>query len=154
MRRLIGHAFRLGPAGVRRWLLGGSWIVEAVALWDALRRTEVRHIHAHLGGTAPAVAMLAAEFGNVAAPDAARRWTWSFTVHGPDEFADVVRERLSAKIEAASFVVAISDFGRSQLMSLVDESQWSKLHVVHCGVDPDVFAPSTAARRRRVQTAS
>jgi colanic acid/amylovoran biosynthesis glycosyltransferase len=138
---LIGHALRLGPPGVRRLLLGGSWIVEAVSLWDALRRTGIRHIHAHLNGTAPTVAMLAAELGNVAEPDSARRWTWSFTVHGPSEFADVVRERLRAKIEAASFVVAISDFARSQLMSLVDESRWSKLHVVHCGVDPNVFVP-------------
>ncbi len=143
---LVAHALRLGPPGARRLLLGGSWIVEAVALWDALRRTGVRHIHAHLGGTAPTVAMLAAELGNAVAPDDRSRWTWSFTVHGPDEFADVVRERLQAKIEGASFVVAISDFARSQLMSLVDESEWSKLHVVHCGVDTAVFAPVNGAR--------
>ena len=136
---LSRHAVRLGPPGARRWLLAASWILEAQLLWDALRRTKIRHIHAHLGGTAPTVAMLAAELGNAAAPG--ERWTWSATVHGPDEFADVVRERLREKVEAASFVVAVSDFARSQLMSLVDESLWSKLHVVHCGVDPDVYTP-------------
>ena len=146
---LVGHALALGPAGLRRLLLAGSWIVEAVALWDSLRSTGVRHIHAHFGGTAPTVAMLAAELGNSAEPDAAVPWTWSFSVHGSDEFADVVRERLRAKIEAASFVVAISDFTRSQLMSLVDESHWSKLHVVHCGVDPAVFAPAEGSRMPR-----
>lgn len=137
---LLEHALSLGPPGARRLLLGASWVVEAVSLWDALRRTDVRHVHAHLGGTAPAVAMLTADLGNAEGDEP---WTWSFTVHGPDEFADVVRERLRAKIEAASFVVAISDYTRSQLLALVDESNWSKVHVVHCGIDPDVFAPST-----------
>lgn len=141
--KLVERAVSLGPPGARRLLLGGSWIVEAVSLWDTLRRTDVRHVHAHLGGTAPAVAMLAAELGNAHGDGL---WTWSFTVHGPDEFADVARERLRTKIEAASFVVAISDFTRSQLLALVDERNWSKVHVVHCGVDRDVFTPSSNGR--------
>jgi len=139
---LFVDAMRLGPPGLRRPLLGGSWILEAAALWDGLRPTAVRHIHAHLGGTAPAVAMLAAALGNAVEPGA---WSWSLTVHGPDELAYADRERLAEKVEAASFAVAISDFTRSQLMSLVDERHWDKLRVVHCGVDPAVYAP--AARR-------
>ena len=140
--RLVADAMRLGPPGIRRPLLGGSWILEAAGLWDALRPTDVRHIHAHLGGTAPAVAMLAAALGNAFDPGA---WTWSLTVHGPDELARADSERLAEKVEAASFVVAISDFTRSQLMSLVDEPHWAKLRVVHCGVDPAVYAPAARA---------
>jgi glycosyltransferase involved in cell wall biosynthesis len=139
---LVADAMRLGPPGVRRPLLGGSWIVEAAALWDALRPSGVRHIHAHLGGTAPAVALLATALGNAVEPGA---WTWSLTVHGPDELAHAEQERLAEKVEAASFAVAISDFTRSQLMSLVDERHWSKLRVVHCGVDPAVYTPATRA---------
>jgi colanic acid/amylovoran biosynthesis glycosyltransferase len=137
---LVADAMRLGPPGLRRPLLGGSWILEAAALWDGLRPTAVRHIHAHLGGTAPAVAMLAAALGNAVEPGA---WSWSLTVHGPDELAYADRERLAEKVEAASFAVAISDFTRSQLMSLVDEEHWSKLRVVHCGVDPAVYTPAS-----------
>jgi len=137
---LVTDAMRLGPPGLRRPLLVGSWIVEAAALWDALRSTGVRHIHAHLGGTAPAVALLATALGNAVEPGA---WTWSLTVHGPDELAHAEQERLAEKIEAASFAVAISDFTRSQLMSLVDERHWAKLRVVHCGVDPAVYTPAT-----------
>jgi len=41
----------------------------------------------------------------------------------------------------------ISDFARSQLMALVDEEHWSKLHVVHCGVDiEDFVAPERTGR--------
>lgn len=139
---LVAEALRLGPPGVRRPLLSGSWILEAAALWHALQPSGVRHIHTHLGGTAPAVAMLATALGNAAEPHAAVPWTWSFTVHGPDELAHAEREHLRAKIEAASFVVAISDFTRSQLMALVDERHWPKLRVVHCGVDPAVYVPA------------
>ena len=140
---LVADAMRLGPPGVRRPLLSGSWILEAAALWHALQPSGVRHIHTHLGGTAPAVAMLATALGNAAEPHAAVPWTWSFTVHGPDELAHADRERLAEKVEAASFAVAISDFTRSQLMSLVDEEHWSKLRVVHCGVDPAVYTPAS-----------
>lgn len=146
-RQLVARALTLGPAGLRRFVLGASWILEAVALWDTMRRRGIRHVHAHLGGTAPAVAMLVAQLGNAAERDA--RWTWSFTVHGPDEFADVAREHLREKVEAATFVAAVSDFARSQLMSLVDEAHWSKLHVVHCGVDLGVFAPEALDGSRR-----
>jgi colanic acid/amylovoran biosynthesis glycosyltransferase len=139
---LVVDAMRLGPPGIRRPLLGGSWILEAATLWHALRPTGVRHIHTHLGGTAPAVALFATALGNAAEPHASVPWTWSLTVHGPDELAHAERERLGAKVEAASFVVAISDFTRSQLMSLVDESHWPKLRVVHCGVDAAVYVPA------------
>lgn len=120
-------------------MLGASWILEALLVWQACRRAGVRHVHAHLGGTAPAVALLVAALGD--AVDGKGSWTWSFTVHGPAEFYDVVRERLAVKVRGATFVVAISEFARSQLMALVDEPEWEKLHIVHCGVDPAVFAP-------------
>jgi glycosyltransferase involved in cell wall biosynthesis len=98
-------------------------------------------VHAHLNGTAPTVALLVADFaddvdsGGVA-------WTWSMTVHGPSEFYDTTGEQLAAKVRAATFVICISDFARSQLMGLVEECHWPKLHVVHCGVDPAVFSPA------------
>jgi glycosyltransferase involved in cell wall biosynthesis len=97
-------------------------------------------VHVHLNGTAPAVALLLVHFAR-GDPD---RWTWSMTVHGPSEFYDTPGERLAEKVRAATFVVCISDFCRSQLMGLVEERHWSKLHVVHCGVDHTVFAPVAA----------
>jgi glycosyltransferase involved in cell wall biosynthesis len=103
-------------------------------LWRALRRRGISHVHVHLNGTAPAVALLATEFANRVSGGGSQ--TWSMTVHGPDELYDVTNEALPEKIAAASFVVCISDFARSQLMAFVDQGSWEKLHVVHCGVDP------------------
>lgn len=140
---VVREAAALGQVGWRGRMLAGSWILEALLVWNACRRAGIRHVHAHLGGTAPAVALLVGTLGS--AVDGAGSWTWSFTVHGPAELYDVVRERLAVKVRRATYVVAISDFARSQLLALVDEEHWSKVHVVHCGVDPDVFAPPPAA---------
>lgn len=61
-------------------------------------------------------------------------------MHGPTGFEDVTLGRLREKVQRALFVVAISDYARSQLMSLVDPSHWEKVRVVHCGLDPATFA--------------
>jgi colanic acid/amylovoran biosynthesis glycosyltransferase len=141
------EAVALSQPGWRGRMLAVSWVLEAVLVWHACRRGRIRHVHAHLGGTAPAVALLVAALGT--AVDGEGAWTWSFTVHGPAELYDVVRERLAVKVRRATFVVAISDFARSQLLALVDEDQWDKVHVVHCGVDPAVFAPSATSEAQR-----
>lgn len=36
-------------------------------------------------------------------------------------------------------VVTISDFGRSQVLTLLDEKDWSKVRGVRCGLNPEVF---------------
>ena len=134
---LVAHALGTSMPGLRGRFLGLSWAIEAPILWRELRRRGIRHVHAHLPGTAPAVAMLATEFAN----RVGEHQTWSMTVHGPSEFYDVRGQAVGAKVTEADFAVAISDFGRSQLMGLVDEGHWDKLHVVHCGVEPNSYPP-------------
>jgi len=43
--------------------------------------------------------------------------------------------KLGMKIRGAAFVVAISDFGRSQLYRWSRLEEWPKIHVVRCAVD-------------------
>jgi colanic acid/amylovoran biosynthesis glycosyltransferase len=52
---------------------------------------------------------------------------------------------VGAKVRDADFVVCVSDYGRSQLMALVDEEHWRKIRVVRCGVD--VTAVPTRSHR-------
>lgn len=148
---LVGHprrylstarqALALRRSGLRGWALSATWMLESIVLWAHCRRRGIRHLHVHLNGTAPAVALLLVHFAKGDRGDEPDGWTWSMTVHGPSEFYDTLGERLAEKVRAATFVVCISDFCRSQLMGLVEERHWSKLHVVHCGVDHSVFAP-------------
>lgn len=127
-------AFRLRGRGARSALWQVFYFGEAVLMWRECRRRGIGHIHAHHANVASDVALLAAHLGG-------EGWSWSFTMHGSTEFFDVREHRLPQKVELAGFVVCVSDHGRSQLMSLVDPRHWDKIEVVHCGVDPGVFAP-------------
>jgi glycosyltransferase involved in cell wall biosynthesis len=91
-----------------------------------LRSARVDHVHCHFATKATAVAMLCHELGGP---------TYSFTVHGPHEFDKPEAIALREKITRAAFVVAISSFTKSQLLRWCSYKQWSKIHVVHCGVD-------------------
>jgi glycosyltransferase involved in cell wall biosynthesis len=104
----------------------------------------VHHLHAHFGTNSAEVAMLVNVLGEQ---------TWSFTVHGPEEFDKAPLIGLSEKIRSCAFVVAVSSYGRSQLYRLVEQEYWPKIHVVHCGVDRSFTAaprPSVPGARRLV----
>jgi colanic acid/amylovoran biosynthesis glycosyltransferase len=133
-------ALGLAPAGLRGRLWQLFYFVEAVVLWSELRRRDIRHIHAHLANVGADVALLSSHLGTAVEPE--RPWSWSFTMHGPTEFADVGYHRLAEKLRLARFVVCISDFARSQLMALSGPELWEKLHVVHVGVPIEQFTRS------------
>jgi glycosyltransferase involved in cell wall biosynthesis len=130
----------LAPRGLRGRLWQVLYFIESVALWSELRDREIRHIHAHLANVGADVALLTARLGT--AVDPARPWSWSFTMHGPAEFANVGHYRLAEKLRYARFVVCISDYARSQLMTLGDPEVWRKLHVVHVGIPVEQFTRS------------
>ena len=110
-----------------------AYLVEACVLLKWLREAEIDHLHAHFGVNPAAVAMLCHVLGGI---------TYSFTVHGPKEFDVPSAIGLTEKIERAAFVVAISSFGKSQLFRWCSYKQWSKIHVVHCGVDKEFLHTS------------
>jgi glycosyltransferase involved in cell wall biosynthesis len=130
-------ALCLAPPGVRGGLWQLFYFAEAVVLWNECRKQGIRHIHVHLANAAADIALLAARIGSALEP--AKPWSWSFTMHGPTEFHDLRHFRLAEKVESAGFVVCISDFARSQLMSVTDPGRWDRLHVVHVGIPVDQF---------------
>jgi glycosyltransferase involved in cell wall biosynthesis len=67
-------------------------------------------------------------------------------MHGCVEFWNVDRFNLARKVAAADLVICISEYTRAQLMALCDPAHWSKLHVVHCGVELDRYQPRRSAR--------
>lgn len=138
----LRHAARLGGGGVRGAVWRLFYFAEAMLLVRWTRERGIDHVHAHFANVAADVALLAARYRTAAGAPLG----WSFTMHGPTEFADVAGHRLARKVEEADAVVCISDFCRSQLMALVGERHWGKLEVVHCGIDVDAFAPATEPR--------
>jgi len=145
-RAVLGAAVR-GPgrfvAAVRlAWACGARanaralhlvYLAEACAVADRCRALGVRHLHAHFGTNPATVAMLASQLGGP---------PYSFTVHGPEEFDAAVALSLGRKVAGAAFAVTVSSFGRSQLMRWAATADWERIHVVHCGIEPDRFAPA------------
>ncbi|WP_308253690.1 glycosyltransferase family 4 protein [Geminocystis sp. GBBB08] len=62
-------------------------------------------------------------------------FTYSFTIHGPEEFDKPMGIALPEKIKRATFVVTISSYGKSQVYRWCDYREWSKIHIIHCGLD-------------------
>jgi colanic acid/amylovoran biosynthesis glycosyltransferase len=109
-----------------------AYLAESCVLLQWFSEASVAHVHAHFGSNSTAVAALCYVLGGP---------TYSFTVHGPDEFDQVKAISLVEKIQRAAFVVTISSFSRSQLYRWCDSSQWSKIQVVHCGLDHQFLPP-------------
>lgn len=110
-----------------------AYLVEAAYLLRELRARRVQHLHVHFGTNAASVAMLARVLGGPRSP------TFSFTVHGPDEFDQAIGHSLREKIGASAFVCAISDFGAAQLKRWAPMDQWGKIHVIRCTVGESFF---------------
>jgi colanic acid/amylovoran biosynthesis glycosyltransferase len=142
--RTMRAAIRLGRRSERGVLRHFIYVAEACLLVQLIARAGgVSHLHAHFGTNSAAVALFARMLGGP---------PYSFTVHGPEEFDHPEELSLAEKIDHAVAVVAVSSFGRSQLCRWVPPEQWSKIHVVHCGVDADFLAkgPQPVADNRRL----
>ena len=119
-------ALQIGWNSERGILIHCIYLAEACVLLDRLNQEVVSHIHAHFGTNSTTVAMLCHVLGGL---------SYSFTVHGPEEFDKPQLIALPEKIRRAAFVVAISSFGKSQLYRWCEYHDWSKIHEVHCGLD-------------------
>jgi glycosyltransferase involved in cell wall biosynthesis len=140
--RTLASALRDSAGGARATVWQLFYFAEAMLLWAWLEDRGLRHVHVHHANVSSDVALLACRFANAARRrEGAERWTWSLTLHGPTEFADVRGHKLRLKAEAADAVVCVSDYARSQLLSIVDGDVRGRLHTVHCGVDTERFAP-------------
>src|SRR5690606_4240581 len=109
MRRPIGTARALGKAignacreGVSliNLVRGLAYFSEAASLAEQLERLRVRHVHVHFGTNPATVARLAARMAPL---------TFSFTVHGPDEF-DAPLDRKSTRLNSSHVKISYAVF--------------------------------------------
>ena len=114
--------------GVGTRLRHAVYLAEACRLKELACAAGVSHLHAHFGTNPAAVARLCHLLGGP---------TYSFTVHGPEEFDRPIHLSLSSKVADARFVAAISSFGRSQLMRWLHRDYWDRVAIVPCGLDGD-----------------
>ncbi len=105
----------------------------ASTLSRMLLENRCTHIHAHFAHIPTDIAMYASLLTDI---------PYSFTAHANDIF--VRGWLLEEKVRRSAFALAISGFNRDFLAA--HGAPVDKIHVIHCGVDPDSFvcrAPST-----------
>ena len=130
-------ALRLGGVDFSKAVRNLFYFTEALIVGQWMQSRDLRHIHIHFAST---VGLLIAETFPV---------TISITIHGPAEFEEPASFHLRQKIEAATFICAISNYGRSQLMKASTPDQWGKLETVPLGIDPDAFMPGSTSSFER-----
>jgi colanic acid/amylovoran biosynthesis glycosyltransferase len=124
-----------GTAGSLNFFVGALGVLpKSMRFAYDMERLGVTHVHAHFA-THPTVAALVVH-----------RLTgipYSFTAHGSD--LHVRRRMLDRKVEAAAFAVTISEYNKNVMVTACGPASRDKIHVVHCGVDPQVFAARATA---------
>ena len=140
--KALRQTLSLARRADRPWPYHFVYLAEACLIERRLRSAGVQHLHAHFGTNPAEIALLVRALGGP---------SYSFTVHGPEEFDRPARLKLREKMRDAAFTVAISSFGRSQLYRWADAADWHKIKVVHCGLEPAFHAgaasvPTATAR--------
>jgi colanic acid/amylovoran biosynthesis glycosyltransferase len=127
LARALVTSMRMGVGSDRGTIRHLGYLAEACVL-DLRYHGAIDHVHVHFATNPTTVALLWRIIGGP---------SFSFTAHGTLDFDTPRAISLTEKIAAANFVVAVSRYGRGQLMRWSPESCWDKIHVVRCGVDQD-----------------
>jgi glycosyltransferase involved in cell wall biosynthesis/tRNA A-37 threonylcarbamoyl transferase component Bud32 len=110
---------------------------KSVHLASVLPKRGINHLHSHFSTHATTMAYIISRFSKI---------TYSFTIHGPDVF--VHRLLLLEKISRATAVRTISAFNKAFLCGLYPSIPEEKIHVVHIGVNPEVYETASSESER------
>lgn len=125
-----------GTWGSPRYFGGAlAFFPKIVAMARLLQDAGATHVHAHFASHPAAAAFVIRRLTGI---------PYSFTAHGSDLHRD--RHMLREKVAEAAFVVAISDYNREVIVAECGDAARDKVKVVHCGVDAEVFRPTTAKK--------
>ena len=112
--------------------IGLKQFLRATVLADALIKKPVDHMHAHFASAAASVALVVHLFSGI---------PYSFTAHAKDIFINSVdRNLLRDKMQAARFVVTVSDFNRKHLLEL-GQKRSKRAQIVQSSVPPGADRP-------------
>lgn len=135
--RFVLRAASEGRPDPSTMLRRAAQAIEAVIVHRWCRQLEVDHLHAHFGGAPGTVARLAASLSHQIDPG--RPLSWSITIHGPHDFMNERNADLATLVNSADLVVAISEFTAAQLLRLATPHRRSRVKVVRCGIDLELF---------------
>ena len=107
----------------------------SVGLARLMQRDRITHIHAHYATEPASYAMWVSQLLGI---------PFTFTMHGYDLFF-APPANLAQRVELSSGVVCVSQYNRRYLQEQFGVPP-DRLHVVHCGIDPERFCPDGGER--------
>ena len=129
--RMMGEAFA-GTWRSANFFVGMLGILpKSVRAAAELKRRGVGHVHAQFATHAALSALIIHRLTGI---------PFSFTGHGSDLHVD--QHMLRRKLEACRFGVTISEYNKRFMLQACGEDLSQTIHVIHCGVDPEVFRPA------------
>jgi glycosyltransferase involved in cell wall biosynthesis len=130
MLRALGTVMWLALQLRGRHLYNFVYLLEAIRLKALVKDDGIHHLHAHFSTNSATLPLLARRLGGP---------SYSFTVHGPDELPVMKPNGISPKIYHASFVAAITDYAKGEILKATLGEMAEKVHVVRCGIDLSRF---------------
>lgn len=117
--------------GSARYFLGAlAFFPKAVRFAQLMEASGIDHLHAHFASHPAAMAFVIHRLTGI---------PYSFTAHGSDLHRD--KHMLCQKVAEAAFVVTIARFNQEIFAAECGENARTKVQVIHCGVDTEVFQP-------------
>lgn len=112
------------------------YFLEGAQIAKEFERQGIEHVHCHFSNAASHAAMAAAEISGK---------SFSLTIHGLGDFDYPGAPTLREKLKRARFIASATQYGIAQAMRLTEPEDWSKLHLVRCGIEVDKL-PARAPR--------
>lgn len=140
--RALGLALRSGRPGARGMLWQAFYFIEAAVLARHMKNIGAEHLHCHFADAPANVAMISSALSGI---------PFSYTLHGPAELFEPQSWRIGLKSERAAFTACISHFARSQCMYFTKPEHWPRLRIIHCGVKPEHYGPTSVAENDTVR---
>lgn len=103
---------------------------EACYVYSQLIGEPISHIHAHFLNAPTSIALYLSILLNI---------PYSFTLHGSNIFLDPLM--LETKLKLCQKAVSISEFNKKYLMEKYGDGFRDKIHIIHCGIDTELFKP-------------
>lgn len=105
-------------------------LVEGAYLARRMRHKQPEHLHSHFINGPTSIAMFMARLLDI---------PYSFTMHASMIWRDPIAIR--NKLRSAAFCVSISEYNRRYVLDTYGQEFADKIHIVHCGVEPDDSLP-------------
>ena len=102
---------------------------KAVRMAEEMQQGAIQHIHAHFATHPALTAWIINQLTGI---------SYSVTTHAHDIY--VTQTMLKEKMQAATFIITISEFNRIFLIKHIGKTIEEKINIIHCGIEPTFYA--------------